>query len=70
MAVCWHEFDKTKRWTVRCDLTENLKQGLFIDVAVVDHEIIGERNQKLEQRAYTAHIYPALKMRWSKDAFS
>lgn len=65
--MVWHEFDKTKRWTVRCDLSSNLKEGLYIDVAVVDHEIIGERNQKLEQRAYTAHIYPALKMRFAQD---
>lgn len=59
-AISWHEFDNTDRWAVRCDLSENLRSGYYIEAVVETEDIIDAKGKSHSNTLYTVHLYPPL----------
>ncbi|MCP9261143.1 Vacuolar protein sorting-associated protein 13A [Dirofilaria immitis] len=59
-SVCWNKFEDKARYIVRCDLSEDMKQGLFIALIVEEVPLKAERSRCSDDSSYTVHIFSPL----------
>ncbi|KAL3998071.1 N-terminal region of Chorein a TM vesicle-mediated sorter family protein [Acanthocheilonema viteae] len=59
-SVCWNKFEDKARYIVRCDLSEDMKQGLFIALIVEEVPLKAERSRNLDDNSYVVHIFSPL----------
>lgn len=59
-AISWHRFDTIDRWAVRCDLSENLRSGYYIEAVVEVENVIDAKGKAHSNTIYTVHLYPPL----------
>ncbi|VDN06934.1 unnamed protein product [Thelazia callipaeda] len=59
-SVCWIKFEDKARYVVRCDLSEDMKQGLFVALVVEEVPLKAERSRDLDDRSYIVHIFSPL----------
>ncbi|VDM07504.1 unnamed protein product [Wuchereria bancrofti] len=59
-SVCWNKFEDRARYIVRCDLSEDMKQGLFVALIVEEIPLKAERSRDLDDISYIVHIFSPL----------
>lgn len=59
-SVCWSKFEDKIRYIVRCDLSEDMRQGLFIALIVEEVPLKAERSRDLDDNSYIVHIFSPL----------
>ncbi|VIO96842.1 Uncharacterized protein BM_BM5678 [Brugia malayi] len=59
-SVCWNKFEDKARYIVRCDLSEDMKQGLFVALIVEEIPLKAERSRDLDDISYIVHIFSPL----------
>ncbi|VDP11245.1 unnamed protein product, partial [Onchocerca flexuosa] len=59
-SICWNKFEDKARYIVRCDLSEDMKQGLFIALIVEEVPLKAERSRNLDDSSYVVHIFSPL----------
>lgn len=62
-SISWHDFEDKSRFTIRCDLTEDSHDGLFIDAVVTTEDVQCENGKDFVDKLYTVHLYPPLHFR-------
>uniref|UniRef100_A0A158Q918 VP13A protein n=1 Tax=Elaeophora elaphi TaxID=1147741 RepID=A0A158Q918_9BILA len=59
-SVCWNKFEDKARYIVRCDLSEDMKQGLFVALIVEEVRLKAERSRDLDDNSFIVHIFSPL----------
>uniref|UniRef100_A0A915Q109 Vacuolar protein sorting-associated protein 13A n=1 Tax=Setaria digitata TaxID=48799 RepID=A0A915Q109_9BILA len=59
-SICWNKFNDKTRYIVRCDLSEDMKQGLFVALVIEEVLLKAERSRNLDDSCYIVHIFSPL----------
>ncbi|KAK0425183.1 hypothetical protein QR680_009077 [Steinernema hermaphroditum] len=59
-SITWHEFGASKRATLRCDQSQDTSKALFVELVVIEEQVLSERGREKTETIYTVHLYPPL----------
>lgn len=56
-SVCWNSFEDKARHIVRCDISDDMKQGFYAALIVEEIPVRSERGREVGDSCFIVHIY-------------